>query len=104
VSLLQRQRLGNHANLSAAARIQSLPEPPLAAPVSPQPLFTASGWVACLGFSNLRRVSHFCFDHEIHIPLFAILGWLPHALPVTRHRERNTKNEKTKTKIKATSQ
>jgi hypothetical protein len=81
VSLLQRQRLRNHANLSAAPRIQSLPEPPLAAAVSPQPFFAASGWAACLGFSNWRRVSRFRFDHEIHIPA-----------AVVATRRRNTKD------------
>jgi hypothetical protein len=81
VSLLQRQRLRNHANLSTAPWIQSLPEPALAAPISPQPLFAASGWAACLWFSNWRRVSHFCFDHEIHIPAVVVAA-----------RRRNTKD------------
>src|SRR2546430_10178893 len=42
VNLLQRQRLGNHANLPAAPGIQSLPEPALAAAVSPQPFLAGS--------------------------------------------------------------
>src|SRR6266850_7579806 len=65
VRLLQRQRLSDHVNLLAASRIQPFPQPPLAASVSPQPLF-----------SRPRRAARFWFCRCFYI-LFLRLFFLP---------------------------
>jgi hypothetical protein len=52
VGLLERQRLGNHANLLAAEWIEPFPKPPLAASISPQPFLAGSGRATCFRFGD----------------------------------------------------
>src|SRR5690349_12446110 len=66
MGLLERQRLGNHADLLAAQWIEAFPEPPLGAAVSAKPFFAASGGAACFRFRRRRCGWRLCADHEIH--------------------------------------
>ncbi len=63
VRLLQRQRLGDHMNLFAAPRVQPFPEPPLAAAVSPQPLFSGPRWAAIFWFCRCFCILFLSLDH-----------------------------------------
>ena len=93
MSLLQRQRFRNHANLPAAAWIQSLPKPPLAASVSPQPLFTRPCWPTRFRLRHGRQILFSWTNHEVHIITFgAVFGWFPSAEFVALHQERKTIN------------
>jgi hypothetical protein len=65
MSLLERQRFRNYADLLATERVEALPKAALAAAVSPEPFFAASGGTAGFGLGS-RRGFWFCAHHEIH--------------------------------------
>jgi hypothetical protein len=83
VRLLQRQRLGNHADLLAAARIQPFPKLPLAAAVSPQPLFSGPRWAACLRFAKSIVVLFLRLNNDARMATAIALTRLLHESPVT---------------------
>src|SRR6266446_6286605 len=93
VRLLQRQRLGDHMNLLAAPRVQPFPEPPLAAPVSPQPLLSGPRWAARFWFCNLflRARLFFLPNHVLSVAVAAAPRMVPPR--VTSHESRITNPE-----------
>src|SRR5216683_195826 len=85
VSLLERQRFGNQANLPAAARIQPLPQPPLGAAVSSQPLLAGSCGPACLGSRDSICVLLLRLNHDALIAAPIVLGWFLRESRITSH-------------------